>query len=147
MRRALAELPERQRVAMSLFALGEMDLRATAEAMGCAEGTVKSHLHRARAKLRVPVVRERVVYRDRPATPAAAVEVGPPEPVMPEIREVRITAKPMAVTIMHTEEVMLAPVAAEEPPADGEVGAEPDAPEGERLALRTDGPDIQRIVH
>jgi len=51
-RRALAELPERQRVAMSLFALGEMDLRAVAEAMGCAEGTVKSHLHRARAKLR-----------------------------------------------------------------------------------------------
>ncbi len=51
-RRALARLPERQRVAMSLFGLQEMDLRATAEAMGCAEGTVKSHLHRARAKLR-----------------------------------------------------------------------------------------------
>ncbi len=51
-RRALAELPERQRVALSLFALGEMDLRATAEAMGCAQGTVKSHLHRARVKLR-----------------------------------------------------------------------------------------------
>jgi len=51
-RRALAELPERQRVALSLFALGELDLRATAEAMGCAEGTVKSHLHRGRATLR-----------------------------------------------------------------------------------------------
>jgi len=51
-RRALAELPERQRVAMSLFALEEMDLRGVADAMGCAEGTVKSHLHRARQKLR-----------------------------------------------------------------------------------------------
>ncbi|MEA3401946.1 MAG: sigma-70 family RNA polymerase sigma factor [Armatimonadota bacterium] len=51
-RRALAELPERQRVAMSLFALEEMDLRSTAEAMGCAEGTVKSHLHRARQRVR-----------------------------------------------------------------------------------------------
>ncbi len=51
-RRAIAQLPERQRVAISLFGLQEMDLRATAEAMGCAEGTVKSHLHRARAKLR-----------------------------------------------------------------------------------------------
>ena len=50
--RAMAKLPERQRVAMSLFGLEEMDLRATAEAMGCAEGTVKSHLHRARQTLR-----------------------------------------------------------------------------------------------
>jgi len=48
----LARLPERQRVALSLFALGELDLRATAEAMGCAEGTVKSHVHRGRATLR-----------------------------------------------------------------------------------------------
>jgi RNA polymerase sigma-70 factor (ECF subfamily) len=51
-RRAMVQLPERQRVAMSLFGLQEMDLRATADAMGCAEGTVKSHLHRARQTLR-----------------------------------------------------------------------------------------------
>jgi len=50
--RALANLPERQRIAMSLFALAEMDVSSTAAAMGCAEGTVKSHLHRAREKLR-----------------------------------------------------------------------------------------------
>jgi RNA polymerase sigma-70 factor (ECF subfamily) len=50
--RALADLPERQRIAMSLFALAEMDVSSTAAAMGCAEGTVKSHLHRAREKLR-----------------------------------------------------------------------------------------------
>ena len=37
---------------MTLFALEDMDLQSTAEAMGCQAGTVKSHLHRARQRLR-----------------------------------------------------------------------------------------------
>lgn len=51
-RRALNTLPLRQRVAMTLFALEDMDLQSAAEAMGCQAGTVKSHLHRARQRLR-----------------------------------------------------------------------------------------------
>ncbi len=50
-RQALAALPPRQRAAITLFALADMDLAGVAEAMGCAVGTVKSHLHRARQKL------------------------------------------------------------------------------------------------
>ena len=49
---ALAILPAQQRAAISLFALNDMDLTSTAAAMGCAVGTVKTHLHRARQKLR-----------------------------------------------------------------------------------------------
>lgn len=51
-RKALAVLPPKQRVAITLFALDDMDLASTAEAMGCAVGTVKTHLYRARQKLR-----------------------------------------------------------------------------------------------
>jgi len=51
-RKALEALPPRQRTAMTLFALEDMDLASTAAAMGCAVGTVKTHLHRARQKLR-----------------------------------------------------------------------------------------------
>jgi RNA polymerase sigma-70 factor (ECF subfamily) len=50
-RQAIDQLPVRQRVAISLFSLDDMDLAETAQAMGCTVGTVKSHLHRARAKL------------------------------------------------------------------------------------------------
>jgi RNA polymerase sigma-70 factor (ECF subfamily) len=51
-RRAMDALPLRQRVALQLFALEEMDLQSTAAAMGCAVGTVKAHIHRGRQKLR-----------------------------------------------------------------------------------------------
>lgn len=51
-RKALRALPPRQRAAITLFALEDMDLVSTAEAMGCAVGTAKAHLHRARRKLR-----------------------------------------------------------------------------------------------
>jgi len=51
-RKALETLPPRQRVALSLFALQDMDLESTAKAMGCAVGTVKAHIHRGREKLR-----------------------------------------------------------------------------------------------
>ena len=95
---------------------------------------------------RVPVVRERIVYRDRSVAPAQVAPAAPREPVMPEMREERIVARPMAITITQSEEVMPAPVAAEEPPADDEVGAGPDAPEGERLALDTSASESERIV-
>ena len=51
-RKVLATLPPKQRAAITLFALHDMDLASTAAAMGCAVGTVKTHLHRARRKLR-----------------------------------------------------------------------------------------------
>ena len=51
-RQSIDQLPTQQRTAMRLFALDDMDLSETAQAMGCAVGTVKTHLHRARHKLR-----------------------------------------------------------------------------------------------
>ena len=50
-RRAVDSLPLKQRLAITLFALEDMDLAGTAQAIGCSVGAVKSHLHRARAKL------------------------------------------------------------------------------------------------
>jgi len=96
----------------------------------------------------VPVVRERIVYRDRPVRVAAAEQppAAPPEPVMPEVHEVRITAKPMPITITQSEEVMPAPVVDQESPVDDEVGAEPPAPDGERLALETSVSASERII-
>ena len=52
LQQAIAHLPAQQRAAIRLFALGDMDLAQTAEVMGCAVGTVKAHLHRAREKLK-----------------------------------------------------------------------------------------------
>jgi len=51
-RRAVRQLPEQQRIAIRLSALEGMDVAETARLMGCAAGTVKSHLYRARKKLR-----------------------------------------------------------------------------------------------
>jgi RNA polymerase sigma factor (sigma-70 family) len=50
-RRAVDSLPLNQRLAITLFALEDMDLAGTAQAIGCSVGAVKSHLHRARQKL------------------------------------------------------------------------------------------------
>ncbi len=49
---AVSKLPAQQRTAVMLFSLAEMDLAETAAMMGCTVGTVKTHLHRARQKLR-----------------------------------------------------------------------------------------------
>jgi len=51
-REELRRLPARQRAAIVLFEMQGLNVAETAEAMGCAPGTVKRHLHRARNTLR-----------------------------------------------------------------------------------------------
>jgi RNA polymerase sigma-70 factor (ECF subfamily) len=49
---AVALLPERQRIAVALFYIGDRSLSDVAETMGVHEGTVKTTLHKARRELR-----------------------------------------------------------------------------------------------
>ena len=49
---ALRELPRRQREAFTLRVLEDLDVATTARVMGCGEGSVKTHLSRARDALR-----------------------------------------------------------------------------------------------
>ena len=48
----LATLPRQQRLATALFYVEELSVAEVATALGLAEGTVKSHLHDARRRLR-----------------------------------------------------------------------------------------------
>jgi RNA polymerase sigma factor (sigma-70 family) len=49
----IAQLPDRQRIAVVLRYLADLPIADVATAMGCAQGTVKSTLHTALARLRV----------------------------------------------------------------------------------------------
>ena len=50
--RGVRELPERQQQAVILFYVLDLSVTEVAEAMRCSTGSVKTHLHRARAWLR-----------------------------------------------------------------------------------------------
>jgi RNA polymerase sigma-70 factor (ECF subfamily) len=49
---ALRRLPQRQRLAMSLFYIADLSTADVAQAMGVSEGSVKQHLHRGREAVR-----------------------------------------------------------------------------------------------
>jgi RNA polymerase sigma factor (sigma-70 family) len=51
--RGITQLPDRQRIAVVLRYLVDLPIVDVATAMGCAQGTVKSTLHTALARLRV----------------------------------------------------------------------------------------------
>lgn len=54
-RRALLELPDRERDVVVLRMIEQRSTRETAALLGCAEGTVKASLHSALKKLRAPM--------------------------------------------------------------------------------------------
>jgi RNA polymerase sigma-70 factor (sigma-E family) len=59
-RAAVADLPERQRAALVLRYYADLPVAAVAEALGCAEGTVKSLTHQAVAALRRQLAPEEI---------------------------------------------------------------------------------------
>lgn len=55
LREAIVRLPPRQRAAIVLRYLADLSIAEVAQAMGCAEGTVKATIHQALKNLRVDV--------------------------------------------------------------------------------------------
>ena len=55
---AVMQLPEKQRLAVTLFYINGFSLRETAQILRCPEGTVKQRLHRARTTLRILLEKE-----------------------------------------------------------------------------------------
>ena len=51
-RKALAQLPENQRVALTLVTYQDLRYEDVAEILGCSVGAVKALIHRARQKMR-----------------------------------------------------------------------------------------------
>lgn len=69
LRQAIAALPERYRDAIHLVYFHDLDLAAAARSLGLPEGTVKSHLHRARRLLEkrlAPLLDGAASREDRP---------------------------------------------------------------------------------
>lgn len=58
LRRAVADLPDRMRVAVCLHYLADLSIDDVAEALGVSVGTVKSNLHDARVRLRTMLKEE-----------------------------------------------------------------------------------------
>jgi len=58
LRRAVEALPEKQRLAITLYYLDERPVEEVAEMMGLPANTVKTHLHRARASLAAALAAE-----------------------------------------------------------------------------------------
>jgi RNA polymerase sigma-70 factor (ECF subfamily) len=71
-RRAVLTLPERYREVVVLCDLQELSYVETAEILGCAVGTVRSRLHRARALLLTKLRPERVTEVATPTTVESA---------------------------------------------------------------------------
>jgi DNA-directed RNA polymerase specialized sigma24 family protein len=68
--RLLATLPKQQRAATALFYVDGLSIAEIAVALDLAEGSVKSHLHDARRRLRPVLEREAAAADGRTASPA-----------------------------------------------------------------------------
>ena len=55
---AVMQLPEKLRLAVTLFYIDGFSMRETAQILRCPEGTVKQRLHRARTALRILLEKE-----------------------------------------------------------------------------------------
>lgn len=87
LQQALARLPEAQREVLVLFHQQGWSITTIAQSLGMAEGTVKSHLFRARARLREDLD---ATFGDEPAKPAKSqTTANPPESSPPPDREHR----------------------------------------------------------
>ena len=55
---AVMQLPEKLRLAVTLFYIDGFSMRETAQILRCPEGTIKQRLHRARTALRILLEKE-----------------------------------------------------------------------------------------